>query len=375
MINNGNNFKVKNNKRIPIIILMVFSIILISVSCGYIVLDNLMNEGESGKLTDDIITTAPENNKKTMNILVVGIDYEKEESNEDDDDADDSKKSKGIGLTDVIMYVSCDIEKKTMSMLQIPRDSYVGEEVSTGGTGKINAVYSHGDDKTNRVSNLAKVINDQFGLPVDNYVAVDMEALHKIVSILGGLDMYVPWDVTDPEGNTISQGNHFMDADHIEWILRQRKGYGQQDLKRLELQQYFYSAVFDTFLTFPMSDIVKISPALIQYINTDLKLSDMIWLFDWMQGVDTAGIGVGRCPGGALGVVGGHTGLYGINADAIAPFLNEHFRPYGEELLVDELNLPKDLTFPSGEIEATIEFMNKLNEETVESQQTSENQE
>ena len=360
----------KNKKNIPIIILIVFSAILICVSCGYIVLDSLMNEGESGKLTDDIITTAPENNKKTMNILVVGIDYEKEEVGEDE--VADDKKSKGIGLTDVIMYVSCDIEKKTMSMLQIPRDSYVGEEVSTGGTGKINAVYSHGDDKTNRVSNLAKVVNDQFGLPVDNYVAVDMEALHKIVSILGGLDMYVPWDVTDPEGNTISQGNHFMDADHIEWILRQRKGYGQQDLKRLELQQYFYSAVFDTFLTFPMSDIIKISPSLIQYINTDLTLSDMIWLFDWMQGVDTAGIGVGRCPGGALGEVSGHTGLYGINADKIAPFLNEYFRPYSEDILVGELELPKKLTFPSGEIDATIEYMNRLNEETVEGEQNSE---
>ncbi|MEG0803802.1 MAG: hypothetical protein RSF90_02475, partial [Pygmaiobacter sp.] len=84
------------------------------------------------------------------------------------------------------------------------------------------------------------------------------------------------------------------------------------DLKRLELQQYFYAAIFKTFMTFPMSDIVKVAPALVNYVNTDLPLSEMLSLFSWMQKLDSNKIGIARCPGGSVSNTGGHKSLYGI---------------------------------------------------------------
>ena len=351
--------KKKKNYRPAIMLTAVILAIFMLIGVGvYVYLDNLVNEGDAGQLTPDIVPTEPEISKKVINLLVAGIDY--------DSDDDGRDYSDGLGMTDVIMYVSCDIEKGSIRMLQIPRDSYVGENSPTGGTGKINAVYSHGEDSRNRISNLAKVVNEQFKLPVDNYVTIDMAAFKKLIGILGGIEMYVPWDITDPEGNTVPQGTHFVDGNTAEWIVRQRKEYNEGDLKRLEVQQYFYAAVFKTFMTFPMSDLIKVAPGLASYINTALSISEMLSLFGWLQKVDSSNIGIARCPGGSLYETNGHKGMYGINAETLAPLLNEHFRPYGTPVDASELGLPKNLEFPVGEIAASINFIGQLSSAATE---------
>ena len=46
--------------------------------------------------------------------------------------------------TDTMLYVTLDVEGGKVSALQIPRDTYVGDDVKTGGSKKFNAVYGHG---------------------------------------------------------------------------------------------------------------------------------------------------------------------------------------------------------------------------------------
>lgn len=316
----------------------------------YAVVDNIFKTGDSGKLEDIIGSDSP----NVEYILICGIDY----------DEDDPLRD-GIGMTDLIMVVCYDRAANTATFLQIPRDTYVGEDVPTGGTGKINAAYSHGKNTENRIANLAKVINEQFGLPIDSYVTIDMRAFREIIDTLGGIEMYVPWDVPvfDANGNqvsTIAQGTHRIDGATAEIIVRSRKGYNQGDIKRLEMQQYFYAAIFRTFMTFPLSDVIRVIPMFSTYVNTDLSVADMIGLASGIQNLESSNIRVIRAPGGATTNINGHTGLYGINAETLAPLLNEYMRPYSDAVSASELGLPKNLAYPTGEVDASVTIMGEL---------------
>lgn len=329
----------KKNRALKIVGITLAALLLVvgaALAIGYLYLDSQITEGEAGQLTSEVRTTAPAIKQRVVHYLICGIDY----------DAQDDGRSygAGLGMTDVILYVTLDLEAQQVNVLQIPRDTYVGEDAPTGGTCKINSVYSHGPDEVNRISNLAGLISEQFGLPVDHYMTINMEMFKQIFITLGGLEMYVPWDVTDDEGNIITQGTHKLDANHIEWILRQRKGYETGDLKRLELQQYFYRAMFATFKTFPMTDVIKVLPAFITYVNTDLSVADLISLAGTVMGIDSAQIGFARCPGGSINrlntVSGNIESCYGINVENLADLLNRYYRPHEEPVPAAQLGLP-----------------------------------
>ncbi|MDD2994261.1 MAG: LCP family protein [Pygmaiobacter sp.] len=363
----SNGRKKGSKNRVVKIVLVVLAALLLLMGIGvaivYFYLDAQISEGDAGQLTSAVQSTTPELKSKVVHYLVCGIDFDK------DDDGRDY--SNGLGMTDVIMYVTLDVEKGTMNILQIPRDTYVGEELPTGGTYRLNAIYSHGADEVNRISNLATVLSDDFALPVDHYVTINMDMFRAMFKILGGLEMYVPWDVADEKGNVIPQGTYFLDADHIEWILRQRKEYAQGDLKRLELQQYFYKAMFRTFKSFPMSDVIKVMPTFITYVNTDMSVSDLISLASTFMQMDSSKIGFARCPGGSItrynGVTGEKESCYGINVENLATLLNNYYRPYADPVPASALGLPvlDEDEFTLGQLNDDLKMMGTLENDST----------
>lgn len=363
----SNGRKKGSKNRVVKIVLVVLAALLLLVGIGvaivYFYLDAQISEGDAGQLTSAVQSTTPELKSKVVHYLVCGIDFDK------DDDGRDY--SNGLGMTDVIMYVTLDVEKGTMNILQIPRDTYVGEELPTGGTYRLNAIYSHGADEVNRISNLATVLSDDFALPVDHYVTINMDMFRAMFKILGGLEMYVPWDVADEKGNVIPQGTYFLDADHIEWILRQRKEYAQGDLKRLELQQYFYKAMFRTFKSFPMSDVIKVMPTFITYVNTDMSVSDLISLASTFMQMDSSKIGFARCPGGSItrysDITNRDESCYGINVKNLATLLNNYYRPYADPVPTSALGLPvlDEDEFTLGQLNDDLKMMGTLENDST----------
>ena len=344
----------RQNRRKRRIKRIISALIAVVVICGallgglYIYLDSYFNEGDSGKLTDDIISTPDEFKGDYVNILVCGIDYDAEDDGRD--------YSEGKGMTDLIMYVSFDVKNKSVNILQIPRDSYVGDAYNTGGTGKINAVYSHGEDQQNLITNLAKVLNEQYSLPVDYYMTIDMagfkEIYRRLNIALGGIEIYVPWDVNyydEATGQTITvpQGYQVMDEEHVEWILRQRKDYSQGDIKRLELQQYFYAAMFKAFKQVAPADLVQFMPTFKYFVNTDLSAADAISLGMSLLKVEGQNITIYRSPGGPITMNG--QSCYGVNPVNMAEMLNNHFRIYGDPVPVLD-KLPTNFEYTLGEI-------------------------
>lgn len=93
----------------------------------------------------------------------------------------------GSLLTDSIIVIHVDTNKKTAALISIPRDLWVS------GNHKINAEAS-----INGFQNEGGVVKSVSGLPIDYFVAVDFGGFEKLIDALGGINVDVPKTFDDP---------------------------------------------------------------------------------------------------------------------------------------------------------------------------------
>ena len=255
---------------------IIAAVCVLAVVFGANALINGMYQ-HGGKVDSDI-RTADELKGDVMNILVCGIDW---------------NEGRTSANTDVMMYVTLDIKSKKVSAFQIPRDTYIGEDVNTGNTGKINAVYGkNGSD--NPIMDVAKTLNSKLNLSIDHYVTLDMDAFINVVNgIDGGLDMYVPCPITLKDKTTGREetiipeaGWYKVDGALAEQIVRNRN-YPNADVYRLEVQRYFYAAVIKYFTeNTSVSDFIKIMSRFTQYLTTDMDWKEIASIAQFGFSVD-----------------------------------------------------------------------------------------
>ena len=304
---------------------MAFAVVFLLCFSGIIyTIYGLFNSAlinNSGVLPKDI-QTPKEIQSDNINFLICGIDYE-----------DGRSYGTNMGMTDVILYVSFDIKANRINILQIPRDTFIGSDVPTGGTGKINAIAYHGTENP-PIASLARVISEEFGLPIDYYVTIDMDAFREIINKLDGIEVYVP-ERMELDGNVLEPGLTVMDGATAEFFVRYRN-FAQADIKRLEMQRYFYAAVFNKLMSFPPSDVVKVLPVYMQYVETDLSLAGLGRLFPRIMQVPRENIYIYRVPGEAV-MHNGHS-VYSVHRAPLLECINTAFRPYQPPLAEEDFN-------------------------------------
>ncbi len=293
---------------------------------------SIFNTGEMGSLAppeSGADALVPDELSGTMNILVLGIDYSTE----------DAVKRDPIGQTDMILYVRVNGSDHTMTMLQIPRDTLVGE--IGGSAGKINGIFANSADKENRVNTLAQYITKVFGLPIDDYVTIDMDSLREIVDVFGGIEVYVPVTM-EYDGSRLEQGWRVLMGAECEFFLRQRKDTSatpRGDIDRLANQQYFYSALFRRVRTATVGDIIKLTPVVQKYINTSLNFMELVQLGMSVLSIPSENIIIGRLPVARGELYNGQDVMVCAKAET-AEFLNEYFRPADDPLAAQQIGTP-----------------------------------
>ncbi len=324
--------------------LCVLLVVLVPLGGLYIWLGGSINSGEEGIIKDEI-KTAPEFKGDVANILVLGLDYE---------------EGRSAKMTDMILYVNFDVKNNRFNMLQIPRDLFVGEGLSTGGTGKINALYHNAPDKSNPVGAIADVIHNQFQLPIDYYVTVDMDMLKNLINTFGGIEVYVPRDM-EYKGSKLEKGMRNLDGDAAEFFVRNRHGAGfeRSDIDRLEMQRYFYAGLFRKFRELTVKDAMMMIPYVATYINASVPMNECVGLGLKLLNVPSENIMMCRMPVyGAAENYGSNSIVVGAQAET-AELLNTYFRAYTEPVPAESLNLAKWPT--SGPvIEAAVQYMGEI---------------
>ena len=354
---------------IPLVSIACVLGIGVGVALGYV--NSVLNSiapPENAPEIDETVQTAPEFKGDVVNILLVGIDYEEGRTYGDKDSND--------GMTDMIMYINYDLKNGKMNMLQIPRNTLVGFKVecddTTGYTyrasnGQINAIALSNDDG---LAALADVIANNYKLPVDYYASIDMDALIQMVDHFGGLDVYVPQDIKDKNGNVLQQGYRHLDGETVEYLVRQRHAYANGDLGRLNTQRYFYAALFQRVRTATLGDIIKLMPVVQKYVKTNIPPTDLVALAYNFLSIDSADIMVAQTPvySGALFAPNpeknfkGHSVLVPAR-QPIADLLNQYFRTYTGEIPANELNFFDSHPHNNNATDANVQFMGQLDHE------------
>ena len=332
------------------------------------------NGGISGTTISSIVNTPKEYQGKELNLLVVGIDRSTEDGSVSSDGVND-------GMTDMIMWLHFDNENKSVSMLQIPRNIMVTTDRSVSGNYQINAVAkTQGNSGYNNIDALAQLLYDQFKLECDGYISIRLEALSELIDILGGIDVNVP-EAIDYR-NVKGGGNSYLPAGYqrltgaqAEFFLRARKTYNTSDLKRLEVQRYFYSALFARLRSMTVVDIARMLPFMLTYVETDLSVSELVSVAVSMLKIHSDKICLARVP-----VYMGDTLKWPLNVEKpnsvvvvakqeTADVLNQYFRAADRQVDASELNVCQALdTSGMAPQDAAVKVMNDLNKEVVDAQ-------
>ena len=123
--------------------------------------------------------------------------------------SEDDPGHDGAMLTDSIMVVSIDTVNKNAFMISIPRDLWVDyqtKQCSVGYQGKINAVYTCGEQiefketgyPEGGIGLLSKVVETNFGMPIHYYAKINYTAFRDAVNAVGGIDITLK--TNDPRG-------------------------------------------------------------------------------------------------------------------------------------------------------------------------------
>ena len=339
----GNGKKKKKIRWWQILLITLLVIALIFGGAFALIMGSIAPAGGSIKL-NQLINTPKEFQGKELNFLMVGIDRSSQKEGDDLNDAgvDD-------GNTDMILYVHFNNETGEMKMLQIPRDTMVTTDRSVSGNYRINniAKTQAADSNSMNMAALCEQISNMYQLPIDGYMTIRLEMLVQLVDSFGGIELYVPQEM-DYKGSHLDQGYQTLNGDACEFLLRTRHVYNNGDIGRLNMQRQFYSALFRRLKSIGnIWDVAKLTPAVLNYMETNLSASELISFAISMLKIDSSKIMICQMPVISGPQYNGQSLLYPAR-QADADLLNQYFRENTGPVDASQLNLCDNVIDLSG---------------------------
>ncbi len=209
----------------------------------------------------------------------------------------------GGNLTDTMIVVSIDFNKKDALLLHVPRDIWIGSLKD-----KINAAYEVGESKNKGDGFvLAKAtVEEIIGIPIHYAVLIDFAGFKDMIDTVGGIDVEIPEAFTDPlypiagrendlcsgdktfacryETVTFTKGHEHMDGTRALKYVRSRHAAGATgtDFSRGQRQELVLAALKNKLL----SNKILFNPAVLWKLRTiaakttssDLKTTELLLL-------------------------------------------------------------------------------------------------
>ena len=241
--------------------------------------------------------------------------------------------------SDVIMLFHFDIINDKINILQIPRDSFV-PDFTNSETGKINSVYTLGDENLIPIQRVVDAVRDTFGIPIDRYITTGCDDIVDMVDIIGGIPINLPEQVIYSYDKGLYPGEQVLNGEQAELFVRARKGYNEGDIGRVKAQRIFLAAAMEKALDLGPIQLTKFLTEVYNkgYIGTDLTLQEMSILSDFGSSIDLDDVTVHMVPGEAT-YYGDYYSVWSIHKNATIDVINEYFRPYQPELSYDSLSI------------------------------------
>lgn len=187
----------------------------------------------------DIPTRAPQQKvaageEPAVNILVLGTDSRTSAS-------DPSQWQEGAQRTDAIMIVQVSGDRKTVSVMSIPRDSWV--EIPGHGQGKINAAYSYGGP-----SLTIHTVENLTGIHIDHFAVANFESFVALTDEIGGVRINLKTPQT-LAGKELGAGAQVLNGQQALAYTRERSSLPNGDFDRVKRQQTWMRSIVSRVLT------------------------------------------------------------------------------------------------------------------------------
>ena len=277
----------------------------------------------------------------------------------------------GGGNTDTMMLVMFNVKEGTISILNIPRDTYVATKNFSG---RINAVYATGCNRAIRdgipkgeeaskegIKYLNAMIKYTFGVEVQKYALINLEGFKVLVDEVKGVEFDVPFRMkyTDPYQNLyidLQPGLQTLNGAKAEQLIRFRHGdsgypgygrtingvfYPSEDIGRIQTQQRFLAALMKKMLSqIDVNTIQALFRVGEQYMLTNMSLADVGWFAAKMTGVKLENIRTHTVPTLWLGSL---NRLEAYKAETME-IINTYYNPYKRDIPESNFNIyDKDL--------------------------------
>ena len=320
----GNKAKTKKSKSMLVLtntllsILLVISTLVFSVTSiidSHFFKSGTIDEQEKGDFEDIMVSP----NANVAYFLVCGVDLSE-------------------NLTDIIMVVCYDLANNEANILQIPRDTYVGDVPS----GKINAVFGNPREGESKIKALIRCINSKFGLPIDNYATVTVRGTEKVIDAIGGLDIeldrdfYLVDDSRKPEiKKQFYKGKNHLDGQWATALIRNRKNTdGGSDMGRLKNQRSIYAALLKQLTEISLPEMLSIASSCMNEVSTDMPGGIALGYAKEVNNLKLDSVKIMTLPGQTDTVNG--LSCWVCHKQDTADMINEFFRPYEQTLLTTD---------------------------------------
>jgi LCP family protein required for cell wall assembly len=170
-------------------------------------------------------------------------------------------KAYGSGLvtdqSDTLMIIHVPADRKWAEVMSIPRDSWVNIPSCEMGDGQLSAPQQFKINEAFAIGNLdgnhtelgiactVKTIEQDTGIYINHFVAVNFPGFENMVAALGGVYECNPTPINDPNSNLhLAAGTHLLTPAQALGYVRARYTLGDgSDLERIGRQQAFMSSL------------------------------------------------------------------------------------------------------------------------------------
>ena len=254
--------------------------------------------------------------------------------------------------TNTIMFWHFNVRDNNISLLSIPRDSWIN--IDGLFRGRINSAFMTGfnrarnagrdwDDATaDGIRFLRQVLGVAFGLQIDRHIFVDLRGFKALVDAVGGVEIYVPIDMrySDPYQDlhiNLRRGLQTLDGDRAEQFVRFRNSATREDIGRIARQQTFMAALIRQMTVFDMAQIGRIWDVAATYVNTTLSAADMAWFAARALNVRLEDIVTHTLPGEPASV--GPASVWSLHRAESMQMINEYYNPFLTDIPSGNFNI------------------------------------
>lgn len=275
----------------------------------------------TGTDTSAPVTYVPNTEETQYNFLVIGHD-------------------RVAVLADVIMLVNYNITKGSLTIMQIPRDTYVNtgegfEQVNSAFSSYYSSAWSQGDPNPTMaaMNKFIPMLEQNLCINIHYGAVMNLDGFVNIVDIIGGVEMNVPFDMfyEDPKQNLlidIKKGPQTLTGAQAEGFVRFRDTFIQADIGRGNAQKIFMAAFIKKLISsIDLKTVPLIADQVIRNVTTDMDVNAMIYFARNALSLNMKNITMLTLPG-SVSSVGG----YVLNRKATLTVINSFFNMYSNDI-------------------------------------------